>query len=164
MKILKTLVLASSIFFFFSCESEQEILEQEQETNVKAQQNYQSKASTYIRRGKLQQTQTVGYKATFYVDNSSDQIKSFAFLLEGSNGSLETVLKPSGKKDAEGLEIYTWDFDGDGIFNDNDEAKLTATPLNEDGKAIAEAQVFYAIIRRGKIQTIGSSDTNFRTK
>ena len=164
MKILKTLVLASSIFFFFSCESEQETFEEEQETNVKTQQTYQSKASIYIRRNKLKQKNGLGYRATFNVDNSSEQIKSFAFLLEGSGGPLETVLKPSGKKDAKGLEIYKWKIEEENLFKVGEEVKVIATPLNEDGKEIGEPQVLtmtvegskqesaFAYIRRGKIQ------------
>jgi hypothetical protein len=156
MKNLKPLVFVLSIFFFFSCESEQEIFEEEQEVRPKTEQNYQSKASTYIRRGKLQQTQTVGYNAKFFVDNSSEQITSFALLLEGFGGSLETVIKPSGEKDAEGLEIYNWDLDGDGVYDDSDEAKVTATPLNEDGKAIAEPQVLYMTVEGNKQETTTS--------
>lgn len=152
MKNLKTFVFVFSIFFFFSCESEQEIFEEEKEVNVISQQKYQNRASAYIRRGKLQQTQTVGYNAKFFVDNSSEQITSFALLLEGSGGSLETVLKPSGEKDAEGLEIYNWDLDGDGIFEVGEEVKIIATPLNEDGKALGEPQVLIITVEGNNLE------------
>ena len=164
MKILKTLVLASSIFFFFSCESEQEILEQEQEINIKTPQNYQSKASSHIIRGKLKRRSLLSYRTTLFVDNSSEQVKSFALLLEGSGGSLETVIKPSGKKNAKGLEIYKWNIEEENLFKVGEEVKVFATPLNADGKEIGEPQVLtmtvegnkqestFAYIRRGKIK------------
>lgn len=166
MKVFKILVLTLSALFFFSCESEQEIIEEKQEQVHKkikeSSQSYQNRTSSYIRRGKIKERLTTGYRTTFYVDNNAEQIKNYALILKGSKGAIETVIKPSGKKNKKGLEIYNWDLDGDGIFEIGEEVKIIATPLNEEGKEISGAQVLRLIVKtnftgRIKKRRIGSS-------
>ena len=150
MKILKTLVLALTITFFFSCESEQEIMESETEQSFNTSDN-QNKAFAVIRRGRIQTFDNNNKsKVTVEVDNSSVQANTFGAILKGSRESLDVVLKPDVANNEEGLATYSCIISGDVQFKEGETVKTIVTPLNEDGVVIGDTEVIYITVEYSK--------------
>ena len=150
MKILKTLVLALTITFFFSCESEQGIMEYEIEQSFNTTDN-QNRAFAVIRRGRIQTFDNNNKsKVTVEVDNSSLQATTLDAILKGSRESLDVVLKPDGANNEEGLTTYSCIINGDVQFKEGETVKTIVTPLNEDGVAIGDTEVIYITVENSR--------------
>lgn len=142
MKLLKSIAVIL-LFSLSACETDKMLHSNNETANYISQTNIQNRAaSAFIRRGKIKKKPSIGYRMTLFAENVNDTSTSFAVLLEGANGSYETIIPP-GETNQNGITKYTWDFDGDGQFDDADPVRVTAMPQNEEGEQIAEAQTLW---------------------